>query len=254
MTGDRKMNAQDCRLFRHTRARPQTKLRRVGPLSSAVVLTVLSAVPPLLAAAEPVLASASAVATTDPCGSAPHCYNAGAFIAEVMQVSSSAMTAGARHQLVSINVRFRNVSNKPVILAYRSGSSSALDNFGSGFTWGRPGTHDTSVKGIGMVEGRTVDTQFQLAPGQARNATFGIIRFNARPPIGDAWNYDVVIDEIEILPGQVVRSARQNSLSFPNLRAAAFSSTGAADSSTKSADPAALASKVIDLFNNKKKK
>jgi hypothetical protein len=158
----------------------------------------------------------------DPCNGVPRCFNAGTFTAEVMQVSATAMTPGARHHSVSFNIRFRNLTDKPMILAYRSASSSALDNYGSGFTWGRPGTHDTSVKGIGMVAGRSVDTQFSLAPGQSRNATFGLIRFNARPPIGDAWNYDVVIEEIEILPGQVVRSTRQNSVSFTNLRAGGF--------------------------------
>ena len=158
----------------------------------------------------------------DPCNGVPRCFNAGTFTAEVMQVSATAMTPGARHHSVSFNIRFRNLTDKPMILAYRSGSSSALDNFGNGFTWGRPGTHDTSVKGIGMVAGRSVDTQFSLAPGQSRNATFGLIRFNAKPPIGDAWNYDVVVEEIEILPGQVVRSTRQNSVNFTNLRAGGF--------------------------------
>lgn len=164
------------------------------------------------------------------------------------------MTAGARHQSASINIRFRNVSDKPVILAYRSGSSAALDNFGNGFTWGRPGTHDTSVKGIGMVEGRSVDTQFTLGPGQARSATFGIIRFNAKPPIGDAWNYDVVIEEIEILPGQVVRSARANSISFMNLRAGTFPAASTASGAEAQVDSVELANKVIDLFKRAKNK
>ena len=124
---------------------------------------------------------------------------------------------------------------------------------------GRPGTHDTSVKGIGMLTGRSVDTQFALAPGQSRSATFNIIRFNAAPPIGNAWNYDVVIDEVEVLPGQVVRSARQNSLSFASLTAGTFSGSSAAAGTIEPcgarAAPKAIdvANKVIDLFNRKKK-
>ena len=199
--------------------------------------------------------AAEPAAARDPCNGLPRCFNAGAFTAEVIQLSATAMTPGARHHSVSINIRFRNVTDKPVILAYRAGSSSALDNFGNGFTWGRPGSHDTSVKGIGLVEGRSVDTQFSLAPGQSRNATFGVIRFNAKPPIGEAWNYDVVIEEIEILPGQVVRSARQNSVSFTNLRPGTF--PGATASSTGGApvaDPVDAANKVLDLFDRMKKK
>ncbi len=175
-----------------------------------------------------------------------------------MQVSASAMAAGARHQSVALNVRFRNVSAQPIILAYRSGSSAGLDNFGNGYTWGRPGTHDTSVKGIGLLTGRAVDTQFALAPGQSRSATFNIIRFNAKPPIGNAWNYDVVIDEVEVLPGQVVRSARQNSLTFASLTAGTFRGSpvaaGTADTAgAQSPEAIDVANKVIDLFNRKKK-
>jgi hypothetical protein len=190
----------------------------------------------------------------DPCGGSPRCYNAGTFIAEVMQLSASAMTAGVRNQSVAINIRFRNISDKPVILAYRSGSNTALDNFGNRFVYGRPSTHDTSVKGIGMIAGRTVDTQFQLAPGQSRAATFNLIRFEARPPIGNAWNYDVVIDEVEILPGQVVQSARQNSLSFSGITAGSFPAVGGGAASLQSPDGVDVANKVIDLFNQAKKK
>ena len=201
-------------------------------------------------------AGPAATAASDPCAGAPRCYNAGTFIAEVTQVSASAMTAGARHQLVTINIRFRNIGDKPAILAYRAGSSAALDNFGNGFTWGRPGTHDTSVKGIGMVEGKVVDTQFQLAPGQSRAASFGIIRFNAKPPIGDAWNYDLVVEEIEIQPGQVVRSVRQNSINYTGLRAGAFPAASDASgvAGAPSATPLDVANKMIDLFNKKKNK
>jgi hypothetical protein len=205
--------------------------------------------------------AAAPSAPKDPCEGAPRCYNAGAFTAEVMQVSPTAMTGGARHHMVSINIRFRNVSDKPVILAYQSGSSSARDNFGNAFTWGRPGTHDTSVKGIGMVAGRSADTQFSLAPGQSRSATFGIIRFNAKPPIGNAWNYDVVIEEIEIQPGQVVRSVRQNSVTFSNLTAGTFpvlsDATAAKTAGTSGAaqsDPVDVANKMIDLFKRAHKK
>jgi hypothetical protein len=204
--------------------------------------------------------SAAPATPQDPCGGSPRCYDAGAFIAEVIQVSPTAVAAGARHQSVAINIRFRNVSDKPLILTYRSGSSAALDNFGNGFTWGRPGTHDTSVKGIGMVTGRSVDTRFALRPGQSRNATFNVIRFNAVPPIGNAWSYDVVIDEIEVLPGQVVRSARQNSVSFSSLTAGTFNGSPASASAmgetatgTSAADPTEVANKIIDLFNRAKK-
>jgi len=64
----------------------------------------------------------------------------------------------------------------------------------------------------------------------------------------------------EILPGQQIRSLRQNSVSFANLTAGSFRGTTA----TSAADPAQApqgvaeatdtADKVIDLFNKLKKK
>jgi hypothetical protein len=210
-------------------------------------------------------AAAAPEPPADPCGGSPRCYDAGTFIAEVIQVQATAMTPGARHHSVAFNIRFRNISDRPVILAYRSASSAGLDNFGNGFTWGRPGTHDTSVKGIGIVTDRSADTQFQLAPGQARSATFNLIRFNAKPPIGENWNYDVIIEEIEIQPGQVVKSVRQNSLNFTRLAPGTFTASagagaggadvaGALNDAGVPTDAEGVANKVIDLFREKTKK
>jgi hypothetical protein len=205
------------------------------------------------AAAAPVAASAETPAPparSDPCAGSARCYNAGNFIAEVIQVTPTAMVKGARHHSVSFNIRFRNISDRPLILAYRASSSAGTDNFGNPFTWGRPGTHDTSVKGIGIVTARSADTQFSLAPSQSRNATFGLIRFNAVPPIGGGWNYDVVIEEIEILPGQQVKSVRQNSVSFAGLVPGSFPGAGLASSG----DAGSAASKLIELLERKRKK
>ena len=173
-----------------------------------------------------------------------------------MQVQTARV--GNRHESLALNIRFRNLSEKPVILAYQSGSSSAIDNFNNKYYWGRAGTHDASVKGIGYVTGRSADPQFVLQPGQTRNATFGLIRYEAKPPIGEAYNYDVVIEELELLPGQQIRSARQNSVSFANLTAGSFRGTTATTSADQAptgvADTADTANKVIDLFNKLKDK
>jgi hypothetical protein len=214
---------------------------------------------PAAAAAAP----APAAVNTDPCAGSQRCYNAGTFIAEIMQVQPAA--PGGRHHTVSLNVRFRNVSDKPVILGYHSGSSTGIDNFGNRYTWGRPGTHDTSFKGIGLVTGRAADPQFTLNPGQSRSATFGITRFNAALPVGNSFSYDTVIDELEIVAGQVVRTVRQNSLSFQNLAGGNYSGSSLAgampgvpgipgDQSAAAQDAASVAGKVIDLFNKARKK
>src|SRR5262245_43959345 len=116
MTASASMHSSSAR----DRARHGT--RPAAALAAAALLAATA-----LQAAEPVRAPDAATAVaTDPCNGAPRCFSAGTFVAEVMQVSVSAMTPGARNQTVSLNIRFRNVSDKPVILAYRAGSSSAL--------------------------------------------------------------------------------------------------------------------------------
>lgn len=191
---------------------------------------------------------ASAAAADDPCANDHHCFNAGSFLAEVVQVQPSAMGNGARNHTVTFNVRFRNISDKPIILAYRSGSASGMDNFGNAYAYGRP-NHDGSAKGIGVVDGRNADPQFTLSPGQTRSAVFDIIRFNARAPVGTSFNYNLVIEELRVMADQThsLQTVRQNSLSFTNLAAGTSSAANLA-LGTSAEDPVQVAAKVFDLF------
>jgi hypothetical protein len=117
-----------------------------------------------------------------------------------------------------MSIRFTNLTDKPLTLAYVAGSSVMVDNLGNHYSWGRPGTHDASVQGIGLLEGRRADTQFQLDPGESRKAVFGVIRYNSgRQQIGTSYNYDVTIAELEKLPNNQVRPVKQYSLGFPHL-------------------------------------
>jgi len=224
-----------------------------GSPVAAVGTTSGAPAAPAAAAATAPAAATPAAAATEPCAGSTRCYNAGPFIAEVVQLTSTAMGSGVRHHSVALNIRFRNVSDRPIILGYHSGSSAGIDNFGNTYYRGRAGTHDTSVKGMGYVDGRSADTQFALAPGQSRNAIFNLIRYEAKPPIGNAWGYDVVIDELEILPGQQVRTVRENSLNFQNITPGTFAGTA-----TTPPDGAAavqdVASQVIGLFKKLKDK
>ena len=93
-----------------------------------------------------------------------------------------------------------------------------MDNLGNAYYYGRPHTHDGSTSGIGLLEGRSADTQFQLDPGESRNASFGIIRFEAaRKPIGNSFTYNMTIAELRKMGGTSVESAKQYTLNFPHL-------------------------------------
>lgn len=202
--------------------------------------------------------AAAPAAPVDPCAGAPRCSSAGPFVAQVSQLTAD--KPGGRHHVIKLNVKFRNVSDQPIILAYQSGTSGAIDNLGNRYFWGRSGTHDTSAQGIGYVTGRSADAQFVLNPSETRAATFGLIRYEAgRNQIGTAFNYDVVIQQLEPLPSEQVRKLRDYSLSFANLSAnmpeLPMPGTPAAIGSVPaSSDQVAteVTKQILDLFKKKK--
>lgn len=179
-------------------------------------------------------------------------------MAQVSQLTAD--KPGGRHHVIKLNVKFRNVSDQPIILAYQSGTSGAIDNLGNRYFWGRAGTHDTSAQGIGYVTGRSADAQFVLNPGEIRAATFRLIRFEAgKNQIGTAFNYDVVIQQLEPLPSQQVRKLRDYSLNFANLSAnmpelPMPGMTAAAGNVPATGEQVAteVTKQILDLFKKKK--
>lgn len=158
----------------------------------------------------------AAPAPAEACGATPHCSGAGPFIARVARFTADA--PNRRYHVVRVNVEFKNVGAQPIILAYKLGSNLIVDNYGNRYAWGRPGTHDNSASGIGTVDGSRADPQFVLRPGQSRSATFQLIRYNpGNTPIGTGFNYDVVIEQLGILPSNQIQSLREYSLSFTDL-------------------------------------
>lgn len=161
--------------------------------------------------------SATPPPVTDPCEGLVRCASGGPFIAQVL----SLVTQGGpkdRHHVLKLQVRFLNITTQPIILGYKSNSSSATDNLGNGYVFGRPGAHDTSFAGIGLVTSRQADPSFVLNPGESRNATFTVTRFNSlRQELGTAWAYDVVINQLEILPSKQIRTGAEYSLHFSDL-------------------------------------
>jgi len=173
------------------------------------------AVAPASTPPAPVMPAAAPMA--DPCAGAPRCYGAGPFVAQVSNLNGTSV-GNTRHHLIRVSMRLSNLTAQPIILAYHAGSSSAIDNYGNRYTWGRPGTHDVSASGIGIVEGNKADPQFILRPGESRDATFSIVRYNAGGnPIGTGYSYDLVIDQLEPLPSGQIRSLRSYSVGFHDL-------------------------------------
>ncbi len=173
-------------------------------------------------------------AEADPCAGRNRCFGAGPFIAEVTQLTPA---VSGRHHTIKVAVRFRNVSNQPLALGYRSTTSSATDELGNRYYWGTAGTHDQSASGIGYVTGRGADPQFVLQPGQSRIATFALFRPQAaRLQHGTSFTYDVTIVQLETLPSNQVRVARDHVVSFPGLTAGATPSATSTDAAAKLID------------------
>jgi hypothetical protein len=154
----------------------------------------------------------------DPCDDKPRRYRGGSFIAEVTQLTPS--VAGRHHEL-TVQVMLRNLGTEPLILAYRSGSSVAIDELGNRYGYGRPGTHDTSVQGMGLASSTVGDARFGLRPGESRNATFTIVRFNATgKQIGTAWGFDATLVELIPVNQAQARHGREFAMTFQELTAA----------------------------------
>jgi hypothetical protein len=146
------------------------------------------------------------------------CYDAGAFSATVSGVTGTVV--GSRHHQLRIQLSIQNHSDRPLILAYKSGTNAATDNLGNPYVYGRPGTHDTSFQGIGLlVPGRSSDSQFRLAPGESRNAIFTLTRFGSgAAPQGRSYAFDTVLAELQMLPnGTQTEIVREHSVHLADL-------------------------------------
>ena len=175
----------------------------------------------------PPAAPVAALPQGDGCAGRQRCYDAGLFIAEIANASSSFVNRSGRWHVVALNVRFTNRTNEPINLGYMVGSAVMLDNFGNRYVISAA---PDDVKGMGKVTGAAADPQFVLRPGESRAATFGQARITqANQPIGTAYAFDVSIAHLQVLyNGQQVRTVREYTMTFPDF---GLNAPGAATSS-----------------------
>jgi hypothetical protein len=216
-----------------------------GPVSKAPA----SATPP--AASLPSQASTAPPPQADHCAESKQpCYDAGPFTATL--VGLTAGMANVRHHSVRMTIAFKNRTDQQLILAYKNATNSMTDNLGNAYYWGRAGTYDGSVQGIGIViPGRSSDSKFRLAPGQSSNATFSMIRYEAgNQPKGTAFTLDTVIVELRILPnGQQTEIVREYSVHLPDLAGAGGAVSGVAPSTESMRE---AGKRLGDIFRKKR--
>jgi len=122
--------------------------------------------------------------------------------------------------VLQVNVRFRNLTNQPLILAYVAGSGVITDNNGKRYDESRRG-FTSAAKGIGTVDRDKADPQFVLSSGASSNASFVLARRHEaddpRDPIGTTFNFDLSIVQLEISTGRPVSTLREYSVAFTDL-------------------------------------
>lgn len=161
-------------------------------------------------------AAVPANAAADPCGGDPACQSQGPLEARVTHVTVADTDRPTAYRSVRTTVRFRNLSDRPLILGWRSdtGGSLVTDDRGVAYRW------SAKAFGIGRVDRGSADPQFEIGPGEAREASFeAVAQYNKRATvIGNVFQQDMTIAELQVVgPGQV-RTVHDYALSFGNLR------------------------------------
>jgi len=179
------------------------------------------------------------VSTGDACARLTTCSDAGPFVAHVMRVTPSKAGGWA---LAKFDLRITNRTNRPLILAYKFGTSLSIDDNGN--RWNRGAGQVDKVKGIGIVTGSSADPQFVVAPGTSRDASFEtVLGIYANTNLGTVHSYDVTLVQLEILPSRQIRQVREYALTYTGLTAGRTSS-GATASDPLSAAGSALVDSV----------
>ena len=187
------------------------------PVAGTPVATAVAPAP-----TEPAAASAPPPPPVDNCLGKSRCYDAGSFSVEVGRLTASIV--GGRHHVITFTVKIRNLSAQHLILGYKAGSNAGTDDLGNRYYYGRAGTVDGSVKGIGYVTSRSADPQFALRPGQSRDVNVSLIRYEAaRRPIGTQFSWDAALLELEILPSRQIREVREFAVGVSGLSEGAAS-------------------------------
>jgi len=129
------------------------------------------------------------------CRDASVCFDAGAYTASVIGLSESDTHSS---RLVRLILRFENLSDATIILAYRAHSAFLLDNFKNRFfsCHGSDGP-DLSAVGIGIDSGDEIDPQLTLKPHETEIATFDLWRNRSPNQQASHYDFDLMIDEID---------------------------------------------------------
>jgi hypothetical protein len=152
------------------------------------------------------------LAAATPCPGVANCIETRTFTATLSEFRSI-QAAGASMQATA-TIRFRNKTDKPLILGYVDGSGVALDEQGNRFSI--PSAR-TGVRGIGVITSREFDSKFSLAPGEQADARFELQAYSQNPIYGTIFNFDIAVREIDPVAGNQLKLGREHSFGYSGL-------------------------------------
>jgi hypothetical protein len=123
------------------------------------------------------------------------------------------------YRLAHLVLRFENLTDGVLALAYRSGSSFLVDNFKKRYSCCQtgPNPQDNSAVGIGIDRDGKVDSQFMLQARESDTVSFELWRHHPPEQQATSYQFAIMIDEID--PGDLKTVRKHPILTFRNLAA-----------------------------------
>jgi hypothetical protein len=164
---------------------------------------------PQIGAAQQTTAVAAQGQSSGICANQPLCYETADFAATVTDFRTS--VSGGYH-IVDASLRIQNKTSNQLVLGYNNGSGTALDDQGVRYSVGG----GNALRGMGLVNGQSVDPKFSLPPGGYGDVRFELLGGGAQV-YGLTYELDITVSEIKVLEGNQHSLGGEFPLQFQGL-------------------------------------
>jgi hypothetical protein len=205
-------------------------------IGAAIILLSASGGVALAAGQEPTAAANS-------CSAQVFCSEANDFTATVTSFRTSTVNG---YKAIDASIRFRNKTDRPLLLGYVNQSGFATDDRGNRSIVGGP----NGFRGIGLVAGNNFDPKLIVRPSSTGEAQFELFLQGAPQIVGIHFVLDITVAKIKTVEGNQHVLDGEFPLHFEGL--ANGVSQGAGSFSSAPAGTANAISNLKSLFGKKK--
>src|SRR5215471_2816154 len=152
------------------------------------------------------------IQTASACGNQPRCYDAPTFAAVITDFRNSEANG---FKVIYVVIRYFNKTNQTRALGYVDGSAAATDDQGNRFVLNWYGGN--GIRGMGIVNGNSIDPKFVLQPGSAADAHYELLWRPGNAVAGVNYTLDLSIREINALEGHQYSLGSEAPLHFEGL-------------------------------------